>query len=165
MLVVSCLTISCFSVSRRGGIAGIQGRTLHNGVRAFEVGPLPVEWSPPHNQLKQAVYTHEGMQATIVTDALCGKKFEDAPLKRLAADLFEPLEKAHVKSENGFVLDGRNAYRIMGEGALDGVPMGMAVVVLKKDFCLYDFVLFAPPKHFPAAEKDFKDYVSGFRTR
>ncbi|QQR79709.1 MAG: hypothetical protein IPJ69_10195 [Deltaproteobacteria bacterium] len=165
LLISSLLFSSCFSVDRRGGIVGIKGRTFQSGLGSFEVGRLPEGWSNPQNKLKQVVYTHDGMQATIVTDALCGKKFEEAPLRRLALDLLEPMEKSKIKSEKEFVLDGRKAYQMVGEGAIDGICMEMGVRVLKKDFCVYDFVLFAPKKYFSQSQKDFENYVSGFRTR
>ena len=53
---------------------------------------------------------------------------------------------------------------LAGGGAVDGVPLKMAVVVMKKDFCLYDFSYFAPPGGFSRGISDFEGYLNGFKT-
>lgn len=167
ILLLSSLTIACFSIDRRGGVLGVKHQTVETGFGKFQVGDLPEGWSRPKVKLKQLVYENDQLNATIVTDALCGPKFEDAPLRRLAVDLFAfPDKSGPVKiiSERAMMIDGRKAYSIVGEGLMDGVKMLMEVVVLKKDFCLYDFVVFSEPSSFQKAQRDFKSYVSGFKS-
>lgn len=138
---------------------------VQTGIGKFDVPRLPKPWKEPKIVIKQLVHENDPLQATIVTDALCGPKYDDAPLPRLAREMYQRLQPRQIQSESSFTLDGRQAVRMRGEGAMDGVPMRMEVVAMKKDFCLYDFIYFAPPSSFGAGLKDFETYLYGFRTR
>ena len=157
--------VACFGIDRRGGIVHYAGGEATTGEGRFRTGPLPPSWKGPSLRLKQLVFEDNGIGATIVTDALCGPKFNDAPLPRLARDLFERLDQKKLGAEKWLTLDGRQAVRLEGEGSLDGVPIRMEVVVSKKNFCLYDFVYFAPPDTFQKGWQDFEGYLNGFRVR
>lgn len=156
---------SCLGMDRRGGILKISGGEVYTGTGRFTVGKLSPDWKGPKIKLKQMVFENDRIGATIVTDALCGPKFDEAPLSHLLQDLFRPMEKRNVGKLREVTVDGRRALRAQGEGNLDGVPLRMEAVVVKKDFCLYDFVYFAPPERFPEGARDFEEYLHGFRVR
>lgn len=184
IMLVSLSLYSCiggFSIDRRGGIVRYNSRThiASTAQKSLQTGILPDEWSGPKLQLKQLVYQNGEIGGTIVADALCGPKFNDAPLPRLAADLFAsiggatPLPAARrslrlVKEDRGgkggkLTLDGRDAYRLTGAGRVDGVPVMMDAVVYKKNYCLVDAVYFAPPATFGRGVADFEGYFHGIR--
>lgn len=156
---------ACFGIDRRGGITQYKNGTAETGHGRFEVIKLPPPWKAPKRLLKQLVYENDPLQATIVVDALCGPKYDDAPLNRLAREQFQRLQSAKIASEKNVTLDGRSALRVDGSGELDGVSLKMAVAVMKKDFCLYDFSYFAPPGSFGRGVPDFEEYLRGFQTR
>jgi len=164
LLMGLCLT-SCFGIDRRGGITQYKNGHAETGQGRFDVPRLPAPWKSPKRVLKQLVYENDPLEATIVVDALCGPKYDDAPLNRLARELFQRLQKPKIASEKSFTLDGRSALRVDGQGDVDGVPLKMSVAVMKKDFCLYDFSYFAPPETFGRGVKDFEDYLRGFQTK
>lgn len=62
-----------------------------------------------------------------------------------------------------FRLAGRQALRSTIDAELDGVEVCLEVVVIKKDGCLFDLTLIAPPKHFDGCMKAFDRVVKGFR--
>lgn len=155
---------SCFGVDRRGGITKYKDGLAETGKGRFRAAELPPPWKSPKRQLKQLVYENDAIDATIVVDALCGPKYDDAPLDRLAKELFQRLQSSYILSEKTFTMDGRTALRVDGGGAVDGVALKMAVVVMKKDFCLYDFSYFAPPARFSKGIRDFEGYLNGFET-
>lgn len=159
------LLCSCFGLDRSGGIMKYRAGTVKTGTGRFTVPSLPPPWKPPKIRLKQLVHENDSIDGTIVTDALCGPKFDDAPLPRLAKELFQRLQERKITSEKNLTLDGRAALRMQGGGRMDGVPIRMDVVVMKKDFCLYDFVYFAPPATYAQGVGDFEEYLHGFRTR
>lgn len=156
---------SCFGMNRTGGVMMYRAGIAETGIGRFAVPRLPPPWKGPKLRLRQLVHENNAIEATIVTDALCGPKFDDAPLPRLAEELFQKLQQKKILSEKNLVLDGRAALRVHGKGRIDGVPMEMDVVVMKKDFCLYDFAYFAPPETFRRGIDDFEGYLDGFRTR
>ncbi len=152
-------------MDRQGGIMSYRSGVVKTGNTRFYLPELPSAWSGPKQRLKQLVYENDAAEATIVVDALCGPKYDEAPLPRLAHDMFGKFRKPVIASEGYRSLDGRDAYHVRGRGTLDGVPIAMESVVMKKDFCLYDFVYFAPPARFRAGIKDFEDFLNGFRTK
>lgn len=161
--LVILLTVSCFGIDRRGGILQYSNGRVTTGLGHFRVGSLPAPWKGPKIRLKQLVFENAEIDGTIVTDALCGPKFDEAPLSRLAGDLFDRLEEKRIEKEESFLMAGRRALRMRGLGSLDGVLIRMEAVVLKKDFCLFDFVYFAPPSRFAEGINDFRSYLNGFR--
>ena len=160
-----CSCVGGFSVDRRGGIVRYNSRThtASTAQKSLQAGILPDEWSGPKLQLKQLVYHNDDIGGTIVADALCGPKFNDAPLPRLAADLFASIGNAKNGKGRKLVVDGRDAYRLTGAGQVDGVPVMMDAVVYKKNYCLVDAVYFAPPETFGRGISDFEGYFHGLR--
>jgi hypothetical protein len=163
--ILLLLLCACFGLDRRGGITQYKNGTAYAGAGSFHVPRLPSPWKSPKRLLKQLVYENDPLKATIVVDALCGPKYDDAPLNRLAIELFQRMQRPKIDSERTISLDGRSALRVDGRGDVDGVPLRMAVVVMKKDFCLYDFSYFAPPETFASGVRDFEGYLNGFKTR
>lgn len=162
MMLVCVLASSC-AVSRRGGVTGYHHGEVRTGHGTFDVGSLPEPWTGPRRELNQLVYSNNALGATVVVDALCGRKFDDAPLRILARNLFTSLDDPQPGPSESFELQDREALQMDGQGSMDGVPIAMRVIVLKKDFCLYDFIYFATPQTFAAGLPDFMRYVDELR--
>jgi hypothetical protein len=73
------------------------------------------------------------------------------------------VEHKHELEREVFTLDGRAAMRVRLTGALDGVAVGLDLVVLKKDDCVYDLELVAGERAFPESDQDFWRFVQGFQ--
>jgi hypothetical protein len=73
-------------------------------------------------------------------------------------------------AEETLPLDGREALRSRVAAKLDGVPLVYEMYVLKKDGCIYDFVLVRrhdaseSPAAADRATEPFRRFVLGFRT-
>lgn len=65
--------------------------------------------------------------------------------------------------QKNFRLAGRTAMRSTVDAELDGVPISLEVVVLKKDGCLFDLTLISPPASLKAEVPAFERVVKGFR--
>lgn len=163
LLISQTFLFGCFGSDLRGGILRYDQSEVRSGLTRFSVGKLPPGWRS-QLVLKQLVFTNDDLKATLLVDALCGPKFQDGPLKRLAEDFFVQVKDKKIGEERYFSLDGREAVNLEGVGSVDGVPVKMSVVVVKKNFCLYDFVYFAPRADFHKGLKDFETLYHGFRT-
>jgi len=158
------LIVSCFGRDYRGGIMRYEKGRIFTGTKVFQVTYPPPPWQDPRLHYKEMIHENDRIQGTIVTDALCGPKFEDTPLAMLAKHLFYKLENPHMEPHRYFELEGREAIHVEGKGSMDGIPLRMAVVVLKKNACIYDFVYFAPPDRFREGVKDFENYYRSLKT-
>jgi hypothetical protein len=61
-------------------------------------------------------------------------------------------------------MDGREAMHTVMRAKLDGVAKMFDAFVLKKDGCVYDFVVISSPANFDSNRQVFENFVSGFHT-
>ena len=61
-------------------------------------------------------------------------------------------------------MDGREALESRVEAKLDGVPVDLVLVVMKKDGCIYDFTYVSPPGRVDERKRDFDQLVKNFKT-
>lgn len=110
-------------------------------------------------------FRHPGLGAVIYADSNCGVRYDDSPLPKLAERLTFGVDQDEPTFTAEGQVDGRASYTRRSAGALDGVPVELGVTVLKKDGCVYDVVLIAPPgSSFEQAWPSFQGVVDGFRT-
>ena len=102
-------------------------------------------------------------------NSTCDQPDQDVPLQALTRHLlngftaytFPPVDEADLQT---VPMDGREALRTHVVAKLDGVPRELLLVVMKKDDCIYDFALVAPPgAQFEQARPDFERLVTSFR--
>ncbi len=128
----------------------------------YAVGPLRSDWAPIPSVKADLAYG-DGVGRALAVNAVC-MEGEDAPLEVLTHHLLMGFTDRQVLSEERFTLDGREAMRTRCMARLDGVPTELALVVLKKDGCIYDFSYVAPPDRFAERLSDFDTLVGGFHT-
>ncbi len=165
-LMALCLALfsGCiFGLDRRGGVLQYDAGRVLTARGTFFVPKMAKPWKSPRILLKQLVHENDAIGATIVTDALCGPKFDDAPLPLLAEEMFHRLDNRRFGPSLKKTVAGHEGLEIRGQGTLDGVPVKMAVVVMKRDLCLYDFSYFTAPDKFGKGWKDFEDYLDGIK--
>jgi hypothetical protein len=117
-------------------------------------------WEPVRAGDAAAAYHHEG-GGTIAASSTCGPA-DDVPLDVLTNHLLFGVEHKQERSRVPFTLAGRAALRTRLDGTLDGVPVSLDVVVLKKDGCTHDLMLIAPRSASALREPDFDRFVSGW---
>ncbi len=100
-------------------------------------------------------WSHDDFGAAIYADSNCGARYEDSDLRALAEHLTWGLTGEEEVSTSEGRLDGRDAFTRRVRGTLDGVGVELAATVVKKDECVYDFVLIAPPSRFDAVWGDY----------
>ncbi len=126
----------------------------------YRVGELPTQWVRTRSEGGDVAYAHE-RGGTIYTDHACQGDIKDAPLDVLTNQLLFDV-KILSESRQPITLDGREALRTRVSGELDGVPIELDIVVLKKDGCTYDLVLVSGPKTFDDRDRDFDRFIHEF---
>ena len=90
----------------------------------------------------------------------------DIPLVALTNHLLVGFtERSEVEPQALVQMDGREALRTHVVAKLDGVTRELLLTVLKKDECVYDFALLAPPgAPFAQSLPAYDAMLGGFRT-
>ena len=128
----------------------------------YRVGPLPGGWERLRTNARAIAFYHPAYRATIYTDAFCGGSFSDAPDEVLIGGMVGGLQELKTLHQEPLMLDGRGALRRRMHAALDGVPLELDAMVVKKDDCLFDFLAVAPFPADPAVRADFVAFYEGF---
>lgn len=90
----------------------------------------------------------------------------DIPLEALTNHLMIGFTERALLDQERVPMAGREALRTHVRAKLDGVPRELLLVVLKKNECVYDFALVAPPgPGFERASSTFDAMLASFETR
>lgn len=132
------------------------------GVR-YRVGELPPVWERVKlSQNDLAWYTEDTGHALSVNSSC--QEHEDAPLDVLTRHLLMGFTERLEVAQEKVVVDEREALRSRYRAKLDGVPVELLFLVLKKDRCVYDFTYVAPLGRFEDRVQDFESLVRGFHS-
>ena len=108
-------------------------------------------------------WAHDGHAAIIQANASCNPSL-DIPLAALTNHLLIGFTERELAEQELVPMDGREALRTHMRAKLDGVPRELLLVVLKKDGCVYDFALVAPPTGFQSARSSYDAMLQSFGT-
>jgi hypothetical protein len=155
--IVPMLALLLAGCGTRGTLVG---NVYRDGSLAFRIGTLPPEWRRVQVADGELAFHHDD-GGTILAHATCEPR-GDASLDVLTNHLLFGIEEAREQSRTPLSLDGRRALRTRVDGALDGVPIALDLVVLKKDSCTYDLELASSPEVFARRQPDFERFFTGF---
>lgn len=154
-----------FRAENGGAADGASGGTFEDTTAEYDVGPLGRGWSRLDVAGQNDLAFERDDGAVIQVNASCDPSL-DIPLAALTNHLLMGFTERTGETREMFALDGREAMRTHVVAKLDGVPRELMLVVLKKDGCVYDFALVAPPGAvFASARQDYESFVGGFRVR
>ena len=162
VLALGLCLVSVLGAGCHRGVRFEQHTLSKPGVR-YRVGELPPAWERvkvSENDL--AWYTPDTGHALSV-NASCDQR-QDASLPVLTRHLLAGFTERQAVEERAVVLDEREALRSHYQAKLDGVPVELLLVVLKKDACVYDFTYVAPLGRFPDRVEDLEALMRGFHT-
>jgi len=144
--------------------------TLHNDVyrgaqTSYRIGALSSDWTPVTvNHQNDLAWYSEAKEAVMHVDSECDPSL-DIPLTALRSHLLIGFTEREIIEEEVVPMDDREALRTHLSAKLDGVPREILLQILKKDGCVYDFGLIAPPgSPYEAALVDFDQLLDGFTT-
>ena len=100
---------------------------------------------------------------SLAINATC-EGHDDPPLDVLTRHLLMGFTARNTLSQGLEQLDGREAMRTHVTAKLDGVPVELLLVVMKKDRCVYDFTYLSPVGRLSEREPDFELILKHFKT-
>jgi hypothetical protein len=130
----------------------------------YNVGDLPSDWKRTKiGSYRTIAFYNEASKSTIETDAFCDGSYEDASLQVLTTHLYFDIRDKKIRWEKSFMIDDRGALRSVADGKVDGVPIVLDTVVIKKNNCLFDFAMVSEPGLYSKAAPDFESFFKGFK--
>ena len=157
-----CSALVCCLALSSACHPAFDGRMYRNGDLSFRVGPTPGSWRPIEVDQALLAYRDDQHGATVAVNGRCHKDGDDVPLTALTHHLFLHFTDREVLSQRQIEIAGRASLRTEMKASLDGVPKHYVVYVLKKDGCVFDFMLIADSAH--ADLQSFDTFVEGFET-
>jgi hypothetical protein len=127
----------------------------------YRVGELPAHWHRVWLEGNDLAFSEEGTGRALSVNATC-EGHDDPPLPVLTRHLLAGFTERQEVSQQLVPLAGREALRSRYLAKLDGVPVELELVVLKKDNCVFDFSYVAPPGLAGARMADFEGVLAGF---
>jgi hypothetical protein len=137
--------------------------TFTKGDEHFRVA-APADWqaiSPPGGDL---AWRDPQSRAVIAANATC-RGHHDPPLGTLVNDLLIGTTDRRYLLDETVELDGREARHEVVDLKVDGVSLVYDLYVVKKDGCVYDLTLIAPPRAYDTVADRFVAFVAGFEAQ
>jgi hypothetical protein len=160
MRSLAIATLVFATACRSGGFqAGVYSKP---GVR-YAVTPPASGWRSVPVDESDLAWVSTTSEHSLAVDSTCDPG-QDAPLEILTNHLLMGFTDRERVSEALEQIDGREALRSRYRAKLDGVPLELELVVLKKDGCVYDFFYQSPPGLSDDKHADFERLVHGFKT-
>lgn len=150
------IALSCRGPRMEGGVFE------KDGVR-YRMGELAASWRPVTVEENDVAYVSKDSPHSLAVNSTC-QSHGDPSLEVLTDHLmmgFTDKERVHQERR---MLDGRESLRSRYKARLDGVPVEMELVVLKKDSCVYDFTYLSPPGRLEEKRDSFERVLKEFHT-
>jgi hypothetical protein len=150
-----------------GLTGGCQHGELRNGVFTkssvrYRIGDLPAGWKWVSLRDNDNAWVLNGTEQSIAVNSTC-EDYQDAPLPVLTQHLLMGFTDRQLIRQETAMLDGREALRSHYRAKLDGVPVELLLVVVKKNGCIYDFTYLSPVGRFEEKLPDFERLLQGFK--
>ncbi len=141
-------------------IASSRGeRTLTVRYKAGEPGS---GWVPAEGTPGDFALFHEGLRTTLYADTACGARYDDAPLPALANHLTIGFTDVDLEGRQELTLADRAALERTVSARLDGVPVNLALTVIKKGPCVFDVVGIGPGGDWAEGLAAYRAFRDGF---
>tara|TARA_R110002049_G_scaffold164429_4_gene330455 strand:+ start:1552 stop:2070 length:519 start_codon:yes stop_codon:yes gene_type:complete len=145
---------SCSFVSNTNGV--VKSKTIELNFRNSN-------WSKIDSDRADYAFKHDLSPSILVINSLC-QKYDKTSLVQLTDNILAGLEMPKVLKQQNMRLFERASLRTDATGKLDGVKAHMLIQVVKKDRCIYDFVLITKAKTIDKSLSDsFSELVNTSR--
>ena len=158
------VTLGCAASLALGGCAPgrIAGGLFTNEQAGYRVQLPPPAWAVSARPEADLVLRRTDGPATIAIATRCGSPAE-GPLPSLSRHLFFGLRDREIAARAERSVDGVPALQTTLVATLEGQPVEISAVVLRRDGCVFDLMYVAAPELFPEHLPAFEGVVAGWR--
>jgi hypothetical protein len=158
ILALLAVTMSSGCLRSNGVLADYTFRTRYT---EYKVGEIPQDWHRVSLRGADLAYLHDKDGSTLLINSKCDHA-EDAPLVALTFHLLIGMTETNVIEQKTRANSEREGLETTVEAKLDGVKRKMRIFVLKKDTCIFDVVMSAPPSKFDEGLVVYDSAMRGF---
>jgi hypothetical protein len=151
----------CFGPHVPHGHYDADARRVCAGDVCYRFGQLP-GWRVVRQKGPEIAFFDDRTKAVAQANATCRDDAEAASLEVLMRHLILGYTDVQERKSENVWLDGREALHQIVDARLDGVPIRLDLYVLKRNGCIFDLTLAAPPDQYDAVASNFTRFVSGF---
>lgn len=132
-----------------------------NQTKGFRVQVPRAGWEVADSDGADLTLRDSQSSATMAVSASCPG--EAGPLPSVARHLFFGLRDVKQLRQGSITLDGAAGVDTVVTGRLDGVPVQVRSVVIRRNGCLYDLLFLAPPETFSVQSESFDTFLQGWQ--
>jgi hypothetical protein len=100
----------------------------------------PLNWKKTAKANSDYAFIHPTSASIIFSNSICDK-YANARLKDLGQNILRSVDNFSGSRPQKMSLAKREAWRWTGKGFLDGAPVNLDYVILRKNGCIFDLVL------------------------
>ncbi|MCI0483494.1 MAG: hypothetical protein L0Y78_02805 [candidate division NC10 bacterium] len=147
------------------GCAAASGRVVDglyvDTAKGFRVALPRSGWQVASSPGADLALRNAGADASIAVSASCPEQ-ETGPLPALARHVLFGLRQVEWLRQEPIQLDGVAGLETVVRGRVEGAPVQVRSVVIRRRGCLYDLLFVAPPETFEARGADFEAFLAGW---
>jgi hypothetical protein len=127
----------------------------------YRVGTPGPDWRPHAEKNSQVAWRHRHDPAVIQVRSQC-EEHGDSSLEQFTDHLRIDFREWEVASQRFITLENREALRTTVDANLDGAPIKLELIVMKKNGCLFDLTYISAPSAFGDGMASFERVLDGF---
>lgn len=119
------------------------------------------DWEQPKSDGRSDyVWLNKKNGRVLLSNSFCDE-FQEQPLDHLATNTFKMVSDLKIEKQDYTTFHNREAYRLEGNGKVDGVPVSLILLNTRRNNCYFDFVSITPKGSSGevAAKKDFEIFL------
>lgn len=162
-------SIACLMLSMMWGLLGCTRKGLdgnwvyHKGPLEYKIGPVNRDWRKVKFTQNDIAFYNSQYKAIVQINATCRKDYEDTTLKNLTDHLIYGFRDRKFIVQEKRKIDRRDALYTELKAKLDGVSVQAALLVIKKNECIFDFAYITRPWNFKRGINTFHRVIYGFQ--
>jgi hypothetical protein len=125
---------------------------------SYKVNFQSENWTQKNEDRSDYVWVNKLDGRILLSNSFCDE-FQDQPLDKLANKTFNTVDKLKIEKRDYTTFKNREAYRLEGEGLVDGVPVGLNLLNTRRNNCYFDFVSITPLTSAKEVNTDFEQFL------
>jgi hypothetical protein len=116
----------------------------------------PIGWTQLPAGGSDHAYSNPRTNSIMTVNSLCGR-YQTTTLRQLTNNILGGLDRSTIEQSETKTYAGREALRTLAHARMDGVPVHLIIKTVRKNECIYDFILISSSKEIREADSKYFD--------